>query len=267
MKSKFWKIYFALFSLLFIFFLTPPYFEFFPNWTLRDIWNVVLIPFSIFALYSYVFRKKFLTYEKWKIIFWIFIIDSILDVIYLFGYLDDNFIFYTLFNSNYPQEPFEESIGIYILTMFLILIPILPFFYALFRLGYPKPAKPALDWVILITDKYEESVKFYKDILGFKVKKQIIEDEFCQFALKSCKLAIYGRSQMEKLVGKKYLAKPGGAVYAFPESDDVDKQYEELKAKGVKFIKDPETQPWGQRTAYFTDPDGHIWEIQQWVRS
>ncbi len=36
--------------------------------------------------------------------------------------------------------------------------------------------------------------------------------------------------------------------------------------KKMRLIKPPMTQPWGQRTAYSTDPDGHIWELQQWVK-
>jgi len=47
--------------------------------------------------------------------------------------------------------------------------------------------------------------------------------------------------------------------------DNTDEAYEALKAKGVQFIKPPTTQPWGQRTAYFKDPDGNLWEISHFV--
>jgi len=70
---------------------------------------------------------------------------------------------------------------------------------------------------------------------------------------------------MEKLIGKEHIKTSGGAIYTFGESEDIDKQFQDLKEKGATFIKDPTTQSWGQRTAYFTDPDGHIWEIQQWI--
>jgi len=45
--------------------------------------------------------------------------------------------------------------------------------------------------------------------------------------------------------------------------DNVDKVYEELKSKGVKFIKELHGEPWGGKQATFTDPDGHILEIAQ----
>ena len=40
--------------------------------------------------------------------------------------------------------------------------------------------------------------------------------------------------------------------------EDVDREYEELRKKGVHFVKPPTTQPWGQRIAYFEDPEGNI---------
>ena len=45
--------------------------------------------------------------------------------------------------------------------------------------------------------------------------------------------------------------------------DDVEKVYNELKNKGVKFIKELHDEPWGGRQATFTDPDDNILEIAQ----
>ena len=44
---------------------------------------------------------------------------------------------------------------------------------------------------------------------------------------------------------------------------DVDAAYEELKAKGVTFVRPPTDQRWGLRTAHFADPEGNLWEINQ----
>jgi len=44
---------------------------------------------------------------------------------------------------------------------------------------------------------------------------------------------------------------------------NVDAAYEELKAKGVTFIRPPTDQSWGLRTAHFADPEGNLWEINQ----
>jgi lactoylglutathione lyase len=48
---------------------------------------------------------------------------------------------------------------------------------------------------------------------------------------------------------------------------DVDAAYEELKAKGVTFVRPPTDQRWGLRTAHFADPEGNLWEINQSIEA
>jgi lactoylglutathione lyase len=43
--------------------------------------------------------------------------------------------------------------------------------------------------------------------------------------------------------------------------EDVDAAYEELRAKGVEFIRAPEDRPWGLRCAHLKDPEGNVWEL------
>ncbi len=45
--------------------------------------------------------------------------------------------------------------------------------------------------------------------------------------------------------------------------DDADAACAELAARGVQLLNGPMNREWGMRTASFTDPDGHIWEIAQ----
>jgi uncharacterized glyoxalase superfamily protein PhnB len=45
--------------------------------------------------------------------------------------------------------------------------------------------------------------------------------------------------------------------------DDVDEVCAELAAHGVQLLNGPVNRPWGRRTASFTDPGGHIWEIAE----
>jgi catechol 2,3-dioxygenase-like lactoylglutathione lyase family enzyme len=47
--------------------------------------------------------------------------------------------------------------------------------------------------------------------------------------------------------------------------EDVDAAYEELRSKGVEFIRIPEDRSWGMRCAHFKDPDGNVWEINKWL--
>ena len=45
--------------------------------------------------------------------------------------------------------------------------------------------------------------------------------------------------------------------------DDADVACAELAQRGVELINGPVSRGWGMRTAAFSDPDGHIWEIAQ----
>ena len=123
-----------------------------------------------------------------------------------------------------------------------------------------------VEWIILVTEHYEAMKTFYRDTLGFPIERDVPKEQFTQFKAENCFVAIYGKRFVEKLLGHPVTGKPGSTIYSFGESTNVDSDYQQLKAKGVQFIKLPETQPWGQRTAYFPDPDGNIWEIQQWIK-
>lgn len=45
--------------------------------------------------------------------------------------------------------------------------------------------------------------------------------------------------------------------------EDTDAVSAELGARSVELLNGPMNREWGVRTASFTDPDGHIWEIAQ----
>jgi catechol 2,3-dioxygenase-like lactoylglutathione lyase family enzyme len=45
--------------------------------------------------------------------------------------------------------------------------------------------------------------------------------------------------------------------------DDADAACADLERRGLVMLNGPMNREWGQRTACFADPDGHIWEIAQ----
>lgn len=56
----------------------------------------------------------------------------------------------------------------------------------------------------------------------------------------------------------------GSARFQFTiDVDDLDAACEELARRGVTLLSGPMNRPWGIRTASFTDPAGHIWELAQ----
>lgn len=116
---------------------------------------------------------------------------------------------------------------------------------------------------VLFVKDFDESVKFYKDILGFSPKEGG-DSGFIAFDVAGLDFVLMDLTagcQMisEDVIQPKAAVAPRFMLASF--LDDTDSAYEQLKSKGVHFIKPPTTQPWGQRTAYFSDPDGNIWEI------
>lgn len=45
--------------------------------------------------------------------------------------------------------------------------------------------------------------------------------------------------------------------------DDADAACALLEERGVTLLNGPMDRAWGMRTAAFTDPDGHVWEVAQ----
>ena len=120
--------------------------------------------------------------------------------------------------------------------------------------------------VWLIVSDIERSVAFYRDTLGLPLKST--EEGFADFKTEGIEVALGRRDIVEGAIGKENVAisGPRHLVISWEAVENVDALYQELKAKGVPFLSEPKTQPWGQRVAYFTDPDGHIWEISSWVK-
>ena len=123
-----------------------------------------------------------------------------------------------------------------------------------------------INGVVLIVSDLERSLTFYRDVIGFKVKLE--EEGYYEFAMDGIPFSIMDLSEAIKLFGEKYVGGKGAGhrLELAAEVHDVDVVYENLKSKGVEFIRLPADQPWGQRTADFVDPDGNIWEIYVWLQ-
>jgi len=52
-----------------------------------------------------------------------------------------------------------------------------------------------------------------------------------------------------------------GKLEIFLLVENVDKVYQDLKEKGVKFATQPKDQHWGGRTAALVDPDGNMFTL------
>jgi catechol 2,3-dioxygenase-like lactoylglutathione lyase family enzyme len=117
--------------------------------------------------------------------------------------------------------------------------------------------------VTLFVDDPQRSKSFYQDVFDLS---PIYEDEDSA-AFKFENLIV----NLLKIPAARDLIDPGVVADVQAGSrfqltvwvDDADAACADLTRRGVKLLNGPVDREWGMRTASFTDPDGHIWEIAQ----
>jgi catechol 2,3-dioxygenase-like lactoylglutathione lyase family enzyme len=119
----------------------------------------------------------------------------------------------------------------------------------------------SIDAITLFTEDLERSKSFYQDVFGLPVH---FEDEnSAVFKLDNTVINLLRIPAARDLIGPGTVAgREAGARFQFTIGvDDVDETCAELGRRGVGLLNGPMNRPWGVRTASFTDPGGHIWEI------
>ena len=121
--------------------------------------------------------------------------------------------------------------------------------------------------VVLPVRDAGKCMSFYCDKLGFKLNRKDDESAFLAIGGKGgLILGLVSINEVARLISEEQVRPREETIhrtYYVVFVEDVDREYEELKRKGVHFVKPPTTQPWGQRIAYFEDPEGNLWEISQ----
>ncbi len=125
--------------------------------------------------------------------------------------------------------------------------------------------------VVLPVRDLEKCASFYRDKLGFKLNYRDDESTFLSIDGKKggLILGLISVDNVAKLISEEQVRPREETIhrtYYAVFVDDADREYEELRAKGVHFVKPPTTQPWGQRIAYFEDPEGNLWEISHFPK-
>ena len=123
------------------------------------------------------------------------------------------------------------------------------------------------DYCLIVAD-VDRAAAFYGETLGLPMRFR--NENFADFDLgEGARLALWEYAHVSGAVGVETVGKPGnrfmGAI-RLDTGEEVDAAYEELRKKGVNFIKEPSDWPWGARAACFTDPDGHLWKIYAWIK-
>jgi catechol 2,3-dioxygenase-like lactoylglutathione lyase family enzyme len=119
----------------------------------------------------------------------------------------------------------------------------------------------SIDAITLFTEDLDASRQFYLEVFGLPL---IFEDKnSAVFKFDNTIINVLSVSAAGELVEPGAVASPpaGARAVLTVGVDDVDEVCAELARRGVTLLNGPMDRPWGIRTASFTDPGGHIWEI------
>jgi len=107
----------------------------------------------------------------------------------------------------------------------------------------------------LITKDVLALARFYTAVLGVQA---VGDERHMELRTEGAGLAIFSAQGMEEMAPGSMRGAGQGSFTTLFEVEDVDAEYERMRALGVQFVKPPQTHPWGARSFWFRDPDGNI---------
>ena len=121
----------------------------------------------------------------------------------------------------------------------------------------------SLGAITLFVDDVPRAKGFYQDVFDLS---PVYEDEnAAAFKFENTIVNLLARPAAHGLIEPAAVAgsASGSSFQLTIWVDDTDALVSELGSRGVELLNGPIDREWGLRTATFTDPDGHIWEIAQ----
>lgn len=129
--------------------------------------------------------------------------------------------------------------------------------------------KPRISVLTLAVSDLENALSFYRDGLGLPTEG-IVGREFEHGAVAffdlsdGLKLAIWAQDDLAHDTGlpKTPICTTAVSIgHNVLRREDVDAIMRKASSAGAKLVKEPQDTFYGGYAGYFTDPDGHLWEI------
>ena len=118
--------------------------------------------------------------------------------------------------------------------------------------------------IALVVDDYDEAIQFYTKKLNFILKEDTVLSETKRWVIItppgsggcSLLLAKAANDDQKTRVGNQ----TGGRVFLFLHTDDIERDYKNMKEQGISFVREPTTEEWGT-VAVFKDLYGNLWDL------
>ena len=119
-----------------------------------------------------------------------------------------------------------------------------------------------LKYTILYVENVSETLKFYAQAFGFQTKMLHESGDYGELDTGETTLAFSSLQLMSDLGKSPVKATPSAPVFEIAfETQDVRKWLEQAIESGAALVQDIREEPWGQTTAYVSDPNGFLVEI------
>ncbi|OWA33463.1 hypothetical protein B9G55_22645 [Saccharibacillus sp. O16] len=121
--------------------------------------------------------------------------------------------------------------------------------------------------IALVVKDYDEAIEFYTQKLYFTLVEDIYQPEQDKRWVvvsppgstgTTLLLARASKPEQEPFVGNQ----AGGRVFLFLNTDDFWRDYNEMKANGIEFVREPKEDSYGT-VAVFQDLYGNLWDLLQ----
>jgi len=124
--------------------------------------------------------------------------------------------------------------------------------------------KQQIAHIALVVDDYDEAIRFYTEKLHFTLIEDTVLSETKRWVIVAPKnsdgcnllLAKAANDEQKSRIGDQ----TGGRVFLFLYTDDLSRDYNNMKDAGISFVREPVTENYGT-VAVFKDLYGNLWDL------
>ena len=118
--------------------------------------------------------------------------------------------------------------------------------------------------IALVVDDYDKAIKFYTEKLNFNLVGDTVLSETKRWVVVAPKGSEECCLLLAKAVNEEQRSRignqTGGRVFLFLYTDNFQRDYQNMKEKGISFVREPAREIWGT-VALFEDLYGNLWDL------